>query len=271
MAKGKGPIQEAAAAAAEQQRRFAEQSVPMLFGKEIKAGGPDGGPLIVRFLEQDQDINSFERHPFTKPGQQYPDLTTCLSEVAVDCPACRAGIKSTRKGAYNLIVRNRAVLRKGADGKVVRAPDGSFIVDGYADQIVVWECSNTTANVLVRADGDYGGLMTRDFQLRYTGNDKNPYDVVPAVIDGGHQPMSAEDMALAAKKHDLDKVFAPPKQAEMAELVRKYGANSGASGPQAAMPSALPQAAVHNPYLAGAQLPPNAFAAAQEPTPTTRS
>lgn len=266
--KGKGPIQERAAAAAEQQRKFAEASVPMLFGKEIKRGGPDGNPLVGRFLEQDEEINSFERHPIQKPGQQYPDLHTCLSEINMDCPACRGGLKSTRKGAYNVIIRNRAVLRKGADGKAVKAPDGSFIIDGYADQVVVWECSNTTANVLVRADNDYGGLMTRDFQIRYTGNDKNPYDVVPAVIDGGPQPMSDADLQLAAKKFDLDKVFAPPTQQEMNELVVKYGANSGASGPVAAtMPSSVPQPAVNNPYPAGAQLPPTAFPPQPAQTP----
>jgi hypothetical protein len=263
MAKGTAPIKERAEAAAEQQRRFQEQNdnlAPMLYGKEIRRGGPDGGPLIVRFLEQGEDVNSFERHPITRPGQQYPDWHTCLSEINMDCSACRAGLKSSRKGAYNLIVRNRAVLRKGADGKAIRNPDKSFIIDGYADQVVVWECSTTTANYLVRADNDFRGLMSQDFQLRYTGNDKNPYDIFPADIQVGAQPMSDDDLGLAAKKYDLDKVFAPPTQAEMQELVRKYGANSGASGPVASqMPTSVPQVAAANPYAAGAQLPPTAF------------
>lgn len=243
----------------------------MLYGKEIKRGGPDGGPLVGRFLEQGEGVHSYERHPFTKPGSQYPDHKTCLSEISVDCPACRGGVKSTRKGTFNVLIRNRAVLRKGADGFAVKGPDGGFIVDGYADQVVVWECSNTTANVLRRADHDYQGLMTRDFQIRYTGNDKNPYDVFPADLPAGAVQMSDDDMALAAKKFDLDKVFAPPTQAEMVELVHKYGANSGASGPAAGMPSSLPPQAVGNPYLAGAQVPPSAFAAAQSPPRTSES
>src|SRR6185436_11633459 len=228
---------------------------------------PDGGPLVVRFCEQDQDVNSYERHPITRPGNKYPDLYTCLSEIGVDCPACRGGVKSTRKGAYNLIVRNRAVLRKGSDGKVIKNNDGSFIVDGYADQLVVWECSNTTANVLRRADHDFKGLMSRDLALSYTGDDKNPYAVAPVDIDSGPQPMSDEDAAMAAKKYDLDKVFKPPTQEEMADLVRRYGANSGASGPVQGMPSSIPVA--NNPYAVGAQIPASPFAAAQEPPTTT--
>ncbi len=268
MARGWSPVEERAAAAAEQQKRFAEASVPMLFGKEIKRGGPQGGPLIVRFLEQGEDVCSYERHPIKKPGNQYADNHTCLSEINMDCAACRAGLKSTRKGAFNVIVRNRAVLRKGADGKAVKAPDGSFIIDGYADQVVVWECSNTTANVLRRADHDFRGLMSRDLTLSYTGDDKNPYTVAPVDIDGGPQPLSDADMELAAKKFDLDKVFAPPTQQEMSEMVVKYGANSGASGPVAAqMPTVNPQAAT-NPYAAGAALPPTAFPPQPAQTPS---
>src|SRR6185436_20290665 len=165
MSKGWDPVKERAEAAAAQQKRFQDSAVPLLYSKEIRGGGPDGGPLVVRFCEQDQDVNSYERHPITRPGNKYPDLYTCLSEIGVDCPACRGGVKSTRKGAYNLIVRNRAVLRKGSDGKVIKNNDGSFIVDGYADQLVVWECSNTTANVLRRADHDFKGLMSRDLAL----------------------------------------------------------------------------------------------------------
>ncbi len=242
--------------------------MPLLFSKEIKNGGMGGGPLIVRFLEQDQDVNSFERHPFMKPGNQYPDHVTCLSEVGVDCPACRAGIKTTRKGAYNLIVRNRAVLRKGADGKAVRDAAGNFIIDGHADQLVVWECSNTTANVLREADHGFKGLMSRDLLLSFTGNNKNPWSVMPVDIDAGAQPLSTEDMNLAAKKFDLDKVFAPPNQQEMAQLVAKFGANSGASSSTGGMPSAVQQQPVQNPYAAGAIPSAGAFAAAQEPPKT---
>lgn len=270
MARGWDPVAERAQAAAEQQKRFDEGNVPMIFSKEIRAGNKDGGPLVVRFLEQDQDVYSFERHPFLKPGNKYPDHETCLSEVGVECPACRAGIRSTRKGAYNLIVRDRAVLRKGADGKAIKNPDGSFIVDGYADQLVVWECSNTTANVIRQADHQFKGLMSRDLLLTLTGNDKNPYALYPVDVDGGPQPMSAEDLALAAKKFDLNVVFKPPTQQEMASLVAKYGANSGASGPAQGMPSAVP-AVANNPYAAGATIPADPFAAAQQAPPQTQS
>lgn len=271
MARGWSPVEERAKAAAEQQKRFADSAVPMLFSKEIRNGYPaslGGGPLVVRFLEQDQTVNSYERHPIKKPSAQYADHYTCLSEIGQDCPACRAGIKSTRKGAYNLIVRNRAVLRKGADGKVVRDGAGNFIIDGHSDQLVVWECSNTTANVLREADHGFKGLMAWDLTLSYTGNDKNPYSVMPADIGAGPTQMSEADMALAAKKFDLDKVFAPPTQQEMTELVMKYGANSGASSQTGNMPSAIPTTTVTNPYLVGANIPSAAFAAAQEPPKT---
>lgn len=109
--------------------------------------------------------------------------------------------------------------------------------------------------------------MSRDLALSYTGDDKNPYAVAPVDIDSGPQPMSDDDVAMAAKKYDLDKVFKPPTMEEMADLVRRYGANSGASGPAQGMPSSIP--VVNNPYAAGAQIPAAPFAAAQEPPKTT--
>jgi hypothetical protein len=293
LAKGWTPVEQEAVAAQDRQERYDAQSgVQMLRSKSIKEGSPQGGPIIIRFLEQGNEgpnaVNSYERHIFKKPDSRsktgfFEQLETCLSEIHLACPACAAGIPTKRRGAYNLIQRQRPVYRKGADGKVVKDGNNNPITEGYQDTVVVFECSNTTANVLRRADHDFHGLMSRDLAIVYTGTNTNPYSVAPVDIDSGPQPMTAEDMALAAQKSDLDKVFAPPSAQEMSALVVKYGQNSGASPNILQQPVqqsgfALSNQPTANPYglLDGSKIPaaPSAFGAAQPtppptPTPTT--
>lgn len=270
MARGWDPVEQDAVAARERQERFdATSNVQMLRLKQVKEGAPGaGGPIIVRFLEQGPDVNSFVRHIFKKPDARaksgfFEQLETCLTEINQQCPACAAGIPTKRRGAYNLIQRQRAVYRKGADGKPVKDANNNYSTDGYADAVVVFDCSNTSANVIRRADNDFRGLMSREIAISFTGDNKNPYAISPADIDSGPQQMSDADRALAVHRYDLDKIFAPPSAHDMASLIAKYGANSGAT--QSHIPSAAPPAAA-NPYLAGAQLPSGSpFAAAQAP------
>lgn len=229
--------------------------------------------VTVRFLEQGNDgpdaVNAYPRHEYKRPERQYPDRFTCLKDPDVgnlnaDCPGCNAGLKISVRTVYNLIQRNRPVLRKGADGKALKDASGQWLIDGYQDDVVYWECSNTTGNELRKKDNKYHGLMSRDFELSLTGNNTNPYSLEPADIDSGPQPMSENDRALAAKKHDLNEIYKPPSLQEAAQIVAKYGANSGANSTSQGIPNAT-QAAQQNPMLAGANLPPGgAFAAAQQ-------
>ncbi len=149
-------------------------------------------------------------------------------EIGQECPGCKAGLPVKVRGCFNLIHRARPILRKGADGKVIKLADGSYVVDGYGDEVVVWECANTTLQYIKECDNNFGGLMSRDLRLGLSGNNFQPYSLFPASIDGGAQPLNETDQALLGKRHDIDKFMAPPTLQEAATIVAKYGANSGA-------------------------------------------
>lgn len=234
-----------------------------------------GQMVVVRFLEQGNEgpdaVNVYPRHEYKKPERQYPDRFTCLKDPDVgnpnaDCPGCSAGLKISVRTVYNMIQRNRPVLRKGQDGKALRDNAGNFIIDGYQDDVVYWECSNTTGDMLRKKDNKYHGLMSRDFELSLTGLNTNPYALEPADIDSGPQSMSENDRALAAKKHDLNEIYKPPSFQEAAQIVAKYGANSGANSTSQGIPNVVPNP-MDNPMVAGANIPVGApFAAAQQTT-----
>jgi hypothetical protein len=226
----------------------------------------------VRFLEQGQDVNVFDMHEYKVPSDKakggfFTHRKTCLKEADInaDCPMCRAGLPIKPRTAFNLIQRQRPVLRKGQDGKALKNPDGSWMVDGHQDDIVYMDFANKSANFFRQCDNNFRGLMSRDLILGLSGDNFQPYTLAPADIDSGPQAMSEEDRALAAKKHDLDKIFAPPTVQEAASIVAKYGANSGANSTSQGIPKALPPNLANNPMAAGINLPPgSAFAAAQQ-------
>lgn len=237
----------------------------------------------MRFLEQGNDgpdaVNAYDMHEYKVPdararGGAFTKRFTCFKDTAfgnpnAQCPGCSAGLPIKVRAAYNLIQRERPILRKDKDGKVIKNPDGSYIVDGYADEVVFWEVANTTANMIRQKDNKYHGLMSRDLAIGLSGDSFQPYTVEPADIDSGPQAMSDEDRALAARKKNLDEVFAPSSVQEAAQIVAKYGANSGANSTAQGIPSAV-SGAQTNPMMAGVQLPPGAaisggaFAAAQQ-------
>jgi hypothetical protein len=276
MAKGWQVVENEAQRQAERRKEIDEQRSrqgTQLFSSSIKQA-PDMA-IIVRLLEQGNEgpnaVNSFARHEYKKPDKKYPDRFTCLKEKDpnADCPGCNAGLKIVVRGVYNMIQRNRPIFRKDANNKPLQDAAGQKIVDGFADEVVYWECSNTTANLFRRRDNEYHGLMSRDLRITATGQDTNPYDLTPADIDSGPQPMSEADLALAAKKHDLDEIYKPPTLQEAASIVARYGANSGANSTAQGIPNAV-RGVQDNPMMENTHLPPGAaisgaFAAAQQP------
>jgi hypothetical protein len=277
MAKGYGLVKQAVADS-EARRAQAGNFAFELRGKDIREAG---GEVIVRFLEQGNEgpdaVNVYPRHEYKVPDSRaksgyFTNHFTCLKETDpnADCPGCKAGLEIKPQTVYNLIQRNRPAFRKGSDNKPLQDATGNRIVDGHADEVVYWKCASTTGNMMSRKDNDYHGLMSRDFKLQWTGASYQPYEVVPVDVDGGPQPMSDNDRALAAQKHNLDDIYKPPPFQEAASIVAKYGANSGAGSSQGSIPSAVPNTAQANPMLAGATLPAgqSPFAAAQQPAPT---
>lgn len=242
------------------------------------------GPFVIRFLEQGPDVNHFPVHEYKEPGtggQWFNRNFTCLSEIGLDCPGCRAGMKRKERGVYNLIQRNRPIFRRDHEGKTMRDPGGNPYIDGYADAVVIANVGGPTSEMLRQADGQYQGLMSRDFVVTYSGNSFQAWNLSPAIDAQGNAiatPMSEADFQLAAAKHDLDKYMRPPQPQEAAQIVAKYGGNSGVQttqpqGQQA--PPPVPGSPQANQFLAGTPIPAgvNAFGLAtggvppQPPTP----
>jgi hypothetical protein len=139
---------------------------------------------------------------------------------------CRAGMKSKVRGVYNVIQRNRPIFRKDGEGRAMKDAAGNYYVDGYADTVVVANVGSLTAEELRKADGQYQGLMSRDFHVAFSGNKFQSWSLAPAIDQQGNAmatQMSENDYALAAAKHDLDKYMAPPQPQEAAQIVAKYG------------------------------------------------
>lgn len=268
MAQGWDRVEQTAQATAEQRARWADQSVPQLWLKS-------GESVTGRFLEQGPEIHNYAVHEYTvpnpnNPAQPYRRNFTCLNdrEDGTPCPGCAAGMKRKIKGVFNLIQRNRPVLRKGQDGKAIKV-NGQYITDGYQDDVVVWLVPSTTAEEVRKKDAAYNGLMTGDVTISKTGAQFQPYSIEPADIANFATPLSESDQALQAKKHDLDKFMAPPSFQEAAQIVAQHGGQAttaAPSGPQAAPGQASPPPASgqqpaepHNPFMdetgPGAQQP----------------
>jgi hypothetical protein len=215
MAKGWNRVEQEAAEARARQEQWAKQQQPRLFLS-------DGESATVRFLEQDGDIHHYHRHEYmasTSKGQQRRQFT-CLNdnEDGTRCPGCEAGLKLKTRGCFNVIQRQRPILRKGQDGKAMKDSSNNYIVDGHADAVVIWDCPSTTLDLLRQKDSSYHGLMSRDLVISRTGTQFSPFVIEPADIDSGAVEMTPEDYDLAKDKFDLDEFMAPPTFSEAAKL-----------------------------------------------------
>lgn len=252
MAKGWDGIEQQAAATAEARARFAEGFKP-----ELKVNPRNPGPYIIRFLEQGPDVNNFPVHEYKVPDQSVAGgfrhrRFTCLAEVGQQCPGCSAGMKVKRRGVYNVIQRNRPVFRKDKDGKAIYV-NNEPIVDGYEDTVVIANVGGPTAEMLRKLDGKMGGLMSRDWELVYSGDSFQAWNITPVTDGAGNAmatPMSEADFKLAAEKHDLDAYMKPPDFQEAARIVAQFGGNSGAQTTAPGAPQGGPQG---QPAIPGAE------------------
>lgn len=229
----------------------------MLF---VSKGNP--GPVAIRFLEQGLDVHSYYVHEYKVPdsGVQGGFRTkrfTCSKQDPwnSDCGGCNAGMKRKLRGVFDVIQRQRPVLRRGADGRAMKDNNQQYIVDGYRDEVVIASVGSPTASMLRKADGQYHGLMSRDFIVMYSGDTFQAWNLSPSVDGSGNAmatPMSEADVQLAATKHDLDEFMKPPTPQEAAQIIARYGGNSGA---QPAMAAPGVQQQPQNPMLAGVTVP----------------
>lgn len=277
MARGWNAV-EAQTRETEARRQRAQES----FLPELRVNMKNPGPFVIRFLEQGDQVHSYYVHEYKEPsataqGGAFIRRFTCLQEVGMPCPGCSAGLKRKTRGVFNLIQRARPVFRKDKDNRAIKGPDNNYIIDGHADQVVVVNVGGPTAEMLRKADGSYHGLMSRDFQVTFSGDTFQSWNLTPMLDAGGSSNptmMTENDQALAAQKFDLDAYMRPPTPEEAQSIVHRYGANSGAvntgGAPMASPQGTAGQAGVTNGFLAGAQVAPGAppspaFGAAQQP------
>lgn len=264
MAKGWQGIKEQTDATAEARARANDTFLP-----ELRVNARNPGPYIIRFLEQGEEVHNFPVHEYSVPnpqvaGGQVIRKFTCLSEVGQECSGCKAGMKIKRRGVFNVIQRNRPVYRRGADKKVQYNADKTPIIDGYRDEIVVTNVGGPTSEMLRKLDSDARGLMSRDFQVSFSGDTFQSWTVAHVLDSSGASiptPLSEADIALVnAGKHDLDKYMAPPSLQEAAQIVARYVTNQPIATPGQSAPVAPGQPAPDtNPYLS--QLQPGALPA----------
>lgn len=208
---------------AEQQRRSATtQSGTGTFVPRFRI--PDGASAIVRFLEQGDDVMwAWGCQLPPKPPRQWGDWTPTLDQDRTGktrCPLIERGYNPIFRGFINLIWRDAPQYQRDENGRVVRDANNQMIQIGVEDQVFVWESGIKVFTSLEHKDSTYKGLMSRDFKVTRRGARlQTSYDIDPADPDGGPQPLSKRDLALAANKHDLSRLVTPYSYEELERLI----------------------------------------------------
>lgn len=171
----------------------------------------DGEVAYVRFLEQGDDVRWAYVHTLPASGNsRFGKKVVCRDQnedgqrIGADCPGCEKGLKRSEQGAINLIWRDAPVFQRDDNNKLVKDSNNKPLVSGHADQIAVWVSGPRVFDMLDSTDGDYRGLMSRDFKVTRKGTELNTnYVIAPANPDGGPSDMSVDDNSLAENKYDL--------------------------------------------------------------------
>ncbi len=237
---GWGAVESATNAAKAARERAQAGSQPRLMVSERRP------KAIVRFLQQggeehpDRKILAYYVHPYKDPSRVDPrsgrvieQRFTCLNweDNGTECPGCKAGMKRKLRVIFSVIERDRDQLRRGADGYAVKDANDQYIIDGQADEVVLYDVASTVAEVLRNKDSAYKGLMSRDVAVRYTGVSLQINDFEPADLDAGATPLSEADLALIREaKVDRRKYIAPPEPAEAQRIINQFGPNSASYG-----------------------------------------
>jgi hypothetical protein len=192
----------------------------------------DGQEAIVRFLEEGDSVAGAWFHKVTVEGRTFPVRVICLDQDdetgarnGTDCPGCDQSLPRSFRGYFNVIWRDAPVFKRNDEGKVVKDSQNKLQIVGNETQVALWETDEETAFALADVDESFKGLTSRDFKIKRRGEKlATTYTVQPADADGGPQPMSEEDIALAkAEANDLDALLAKPDY-------NKWGKGSGGGG-----------------------------------------
>lgn len=197
----------------------------------LRFSAKPGSPQVVRFLEEGEDVvwayaGKVDR--FTKAGRPYSQYIVTRdqkNEGDTPCPIRERGLSVSARVWLNVIWRNAPIYGKNDRGWT----DYNNIV-GHEDQLAIWEFGQQVAQTLYGIDNNYKGLMSRDFLV--TPQDVGgfrQYSILPVDPDGGPQPMSDADKALASGKPDLRQLKATPKSYEDIILALDGGAPQSSS------------------------------------------
>jgi hypothetical protein len=189
-----------------------------------------GEEAVVRFLEQDEDVNwAWVAALPPKDNQRFGEMTPIRDQErdgSVPCPFQERGITNSFRGWINLIWRDAPVYKRDGDGRLVRE-SGELVIVDHADQVCVWEQGINVFNELYALDKSYKGLMSRDFRITRLGEGlSTKYRIEPAEVDGGPQPMSKEDKKLAEGKYDLTQFTTPKSYEELERLLDQRSSRS---------------------------------------------
>ena len=158
----------------------------------------------VRFLNMAEEID-WARKWKLAPSANFPygEFVNCVDqhEDGTPDPGYAANLRSSFKAYPVMIWRAAPVYQKNPDGSLFKDSNKNKVLTGYADQVAVWECTWDVYNALKELDAKYGGLMSRDFEIKRIGADKSTkYMIMP---DGDQTPLSPSDQQLAQQRIDM--------------------------------------------------------------------
>ena len=214
---------------------------------EVEARRAGGGPsalwfrlkageeAIVRFLEQDDDVFWAMTHEVPVEGRSFGRDVVCLDQEknGNPCPGCEQDLTRRFKGFINLIWNDAPVFKRDSEGKMVKDRLGDPVVIGTKPQVAVWGSGIRLFEELDEINANYRGLKSRPFRVKRKGEGLDTkYHIAPAEVDGGPQPMSAEEKELEKNKYDLNLFTKPGTYDEFLKELgqQRQGGNQNGGG-----------------------------------------
>lgn len=165
----------------------------------------DGEEVVVRFLEQDDDIHWAMMHEVPVEGRAWGRDVPCIDQDkdGTPCPGCERDLPRKFKGYINLIWQDAPLFKRDQQGKKVKNGDKDVIL-GTKPQVAIWSSGIRLFENLDEINANFRGLSSRRFRIKRKGEGlSTTYSINPEDVDSGPQAMSSEEEKLAADKYDL--------------------------------------------------------------------
>ena len=106
----------------------------------------------------------------------------------------------------------------------------------------------TVLNNLDTIDQKFRGLNSRDFEVTRSGEGLDTvYQIMPADVDGGPQPMSDADLKLAGTAPDLKEFTTPPNRETLVNMLS--GIDPGTTQSSGGGGNTAASVAANNPFM----------------------